>query len=598
MSLSLSRVYLADVPTSSRSASPSTRGLRALYKDESGAVMVIAIFMSACLVGCIWYMYGLGEAMVYRQQLRAASDATAFEAAVMHAVGMNTISMINIAMAIVLSFLVFLQLVFTVLIVITIIAALLLLIPGVDLLDASVMPPLVSADQRMFSVIQKVQDPVFGTLTVLNVSAGVEAVVMPWVAHFSSANAPDDYAPAAQRGDFWQPFSWSMVMNRLPFVSNLFETWLGDKLVSSSWIKKLPILSRVKTLKDVTGAAINPAKALTSRYGLPVQDDKYPVLCQHAGQELVDEFGSLIGWIVSAITGGSSDGPDLSGFGYWFGIFVGSFPGIFCSGVDPMLAIQNTLGLPLGGNSGSDVLAVLKPLSWMGWFKPFQDLAKNAKDMTSKGKWNRYSMYPMKPYDLYQNGNGFGQIWAIIHGTEALTAGASTGVDIASWGTSSFFGDTSGNSVDYAEAEFYYDCGPKSGPEAPGRDDSNGVWNECKYNAMWNMKWKARLRRYKPFEFNAAKMAELALYNALGAEGMVQKLLGFVPGVDQNGVGAKYGIVDSVKSCLTSIGQGKGGTLAPGACPLPMGGPSGGGDVSIGWNSAAPGISNYDNVLH
>ena len=44
--------------------------------------------------------------------------------------------------------------------------------------------------------------------------------------------------------------------------------------------------------------------------------------------------------------------------------------------------------------------------------------------------------------------------------------------------------------------------------------------------------------------------------------------------------------------------QGKGGTVAAGACPLPMGGPSGGGDVTFGWNSAAPGISNYDNVLH
>jgi hypothetical protein len=575
-----------------------TPALRRLRNDESGAIMVIAIFMSACLVGCIWYMYGLGEAMVYRQELRAASDATAFEAAVMHAVGMNVVAMINIAMAIVLSVLVLLQLIFVILIVLTIIAALLLLIPGVDLLDAAVLPPLVDADETMFNVIQRVQDPIFGTLTVLNVTSGVEAIVMPWVGHFSAANAPDDYAPAAQKGDFWQPFSWSMVMNRIPFVSNLFETWLGDKLVSASWIKKLPILSKVKGLKDLTGASINPAKLLTSRYGLPVQDDKYPVLCQHAGQELVDEFGSLIGLVTSQLTGGSSNGPDLSGFGYWFGIFVGSFPGIFCSGVDPMLAIQNQLGLPLGGNSGSDVLAVLKPLSWMGWFKPFQDLASKAKDTTSKGKWNRYNMYPMKTYDLFQNGNGFGQVWAIIKGDEALTTGASTGVEVASWGTSSFFADTSGNTVDYAEAEFYYDCGPTSGKSAPGRDDSDGVWAQCKYNAMWNMKWKARLRRYHPFELNAAKMAELALYNGLGAESMVQKFLGFVPGVDPNGVGAKYGIVDSIKSCLTSIGQGSSGHLGFGQCPIPSGGPKGGGNVTIGWNSAAPGITSYDNVLH
>jgi len=92
-------------------------------------------------------------------------------------------------------------------------------------------------------------------------------------------------------------------------------------------------------------------------------------------------------------------------------------------------------------------------------------------------------------------------------------------------------------------------------------------------------------------------MAELAIYNGLGAEGFVQKMLGFIPGIDGYGVAAKYGIVDSVKSCLTGIGQGS-HALVIGGCPIPMGGSKGTGTVSPGWNSDAPGITDYDQVLH
>jgi hypothetical protein len=565
-------------------ASPPIDAKPGLLRDESGAIIVIALCMACCLVGCVWYMVGFGEAMVYRQQLRAAADATAFESAVLHAIGMNAISMINIAMALVLSILVFLQLIFAVMIALTLIAALLLLIPGVNIIDAGVVASLVEADVEMFQVIQKVQEPIFITLCCLNVSAGVEAIAMPWVAHLSAKNAPDDYGPAAQQGDGLQPFSWSMIPNRIPLFSNFAENWFGEKLE-----KKVPIIKRIK---DKTGLSINPAKLATSRYGLPVQDDKYPVLCQHAAQELVGEFATLADVSLSALRIPHADASIFDGFSYWFGIVVGQFPGVFCSGVDPMLAIQNQLGvsisnlpLPKGGGKG--------------WYSTFQKLSEEAKKATSKGLLYKNSMYPMKPYDLFQNGNGFGQVWAIIKGNDGLTTGAASGVDIAAWGRAKGAApaDTSGNRVDFAEAEFYYDCGANSGRSAPGRDDSGGSWSECKYNAMWNMKWKARLRRYHPFEFNALKMAELAIYNGLGAEGFVQKILGLVPGVDGYGVAAKYGIVDSVKSCLTGIGQGTSGYVV-GGCPIPMGGSKGDGTVGMGWNSDAPGISDYKQVLH
>jgi hypothetical protein len=587
--------------------------LRRLRTDESGAIMVIAVFMAACLVGCIWYMFGLGEAMVYRQQLRAAADATAFKSAVIQAVGMNDVAMINVAMAVVLGFLVLLQLIFFILVIITIVDALLLLIPGVDIFAGADLVALVNADTFMFNWIQKVQKPIFVTLTVLNGTSGVVAIVMPWVAHISSHGTPNDYGPAAHEGGFFQPFSWSMIPNRLPFVSNYFETTMGTKFMASA-TKKLPILGK---LKDNFGVSINPAKLATSRYGLPVQDDKYPVLCLHAAEQVVSEASLLIGTILSQETGGKINGGELSGalggFTYWFGVVVGSFPGLFCSGTEPMVAAAKEVGIgaeDIAAVGGQDALtaffALLKPFSGWGWYKSLRALSEASKKATSqplnknKSDLYRYSMYPMKPYDLFQNGNGFGQVFAIIDGNESLTTGAATGVDVAKWGPSAAFsGDTAGNSVDYAEAEFYYDCGPGSGTSAPGRNDTLGKWDQCKYNATWNLKWKARLRRYHPFQLDALKMGELALYNALGAESIVQKMLGYVPGLDGYGLGAKYGVVDAIKSCLTGIGQGKPGALSTfGRCPIPTGGSSGGGTVTIGWESNAPGISNYNNVLH
>jgi hypothetical protein len=275
-----------------------------------------------------------------------------------------------------------------------------------------------------------------------------------------------------------------------------------------------------------------------------------------------------------------------------------------------MVAAAKAVGIEgkdIAAVGGQDALkaffALLKPFSGWGWYKSFRKLSESSKNATSqplKGTDRyRYSMYPMKTYDLFQNGDGFGQVFAIIDGDESLTTGAATGVDVAQWGRSAFSGDTTGNSVDYAEAEFYYDCGPGSGISAPGRDDSLGRWDQCKYNATWNLKWKARLRRYHPFQLNALKMGEVALYNALGAQNVVQKILGYVPGVDGNGLGAKYGVVDAVKSCITGIGQGKPGALTTfGRCPIPTLGSSGDGTVTVGWESDAPGISNYKNVLH
>jgi hypothetical protein len=546
--------------------------------------------MSAALVGCIWYMFGLGEAMVYRQQLRAAADATAFASAVLDATGMNVISMINIAMAVALSVLLALQIIFLIGIVLTVIAAL-LEVPTLGA-DTPITLGLVDFDVQMFNIIQKVQEPVFMTIAGLNITAGVEGVLVPWVSMTNARRVPNQYKSAREPDGFFQPFSLSLIPTRIPYFFNMGESKLGDLLQA-----KVPIL---KNLKD-KGISVNPAKADAgiTKYGLPVTDEKYAVLCEHAAHELVQEFEYLTP--LGAVSHLLHADHLLDGFSYFFGLFVGQFPGVFCSGVDPLLAFQNQLGVDIDRVSGvitaaekiPILKAIVKPL------KAFQDLAKKAKEVTSKsneGKPWRFSMYPMKPAELYKNGNSFGQVWATIGGNNASTLGAVTGVDVAAWGTGASTRTGPSENMDYAEAEFYYDCGVGAAEPSVGRADGSGAWVDCKYNAMWNMFWKARLTRWQPVEIPVLKAILLGIYSGGGVEATVQWLASKFPFSDGEGILVKYGILDTVKNCFTNIGQGNGGKFAPGSCPFSTGGSKGGGTWTV--NGTAPDGNPIENVYH
>ena len=568
------------------------RQRRTLGSDDSGTIIVIAIFMSAALVGCIWYMFGLGEAMVYRQQLRAAADATAFASAVIDATGMNIISIINIAMAVALSVLLALQIIFLIGIVLTVIAAL-LEIPTLGAVTPITLG-LVDFDVQMFNIIQKVQEPVFMTIAGLNVTAGVEGMLVPWVSMKEAHKVPLKYKSAREPASFFQPFSLSLIPTRIPFLFNWGESKLGDMIKA-----KVPIL---QNLSD-KGIDINPATVTAgiAKYGLPVTDEDYSVLCEHAAHELVQgfEYLSPIG-VISHAMGAERL---LDGFSYFFGLFVGQFPGVFCSGVDPLLAFKNQLGVDIdrvsGVISGAEKIPILKQI--VKPLKAFQQLAEKAKDVTSKASSSqpyKASMYPMKPSELYVNGNSFGQVWATIGGDNASTLGAITGVDVATWrkkGAST--PTTSSETMDYAEAEFYYDCGTGAGDKpSAGRSDGSGDWSDCKHNAMWNMFWKARLTRWQPVEIPLLRGILYGVWKGGGMESAVQWFASKFPFTDGGGVLVKYGLVDTVESCFTNVGQGEPGKAKPGSCPFSTGGPQGGGTWTV--NGTAPDGNPIGNVYH
>lgn len=83
---------LASLPPSS---SDETSSLRS---DTRGAVMFLGIFMGASMIGSVWSLLGIGNAILQREAAQQAADSAAFSSSVMQARGLNGIAAINLFM--------------------------------------------------------------------------------------------------------------------------------------------------------------------------------------------------------------------------------------------------------------------------------------------------------------------------------------------------------------------------------------------------------------------------------------------------------------------------------------------------------------------
>src|SRR5258705_6835302 len=71
---------------------------RGLLSDQRGAVMFLGVFMACFLIGSLWFLIGIGDAIVFHDRMQEASDHAVFSAAVVHARGMNFIAALNLVM--------------------------------------------------------------------------------------------------------------------------------------------------------------------------------------------------------------------------------------------------------------------------------------------------------------------------------------------------------------------------------------------------------------------------------------------------------------------------------------------------------------------
>lgn len=174
------------------------RDRASLARDSRGALMVMALFMAVVAAGALYYLWGLGDAMLMRQMMQDAADATAFSTAIIHARGMNLLALFNMIMASILAALILLKLVAAAASIAAGIAAGLWFVPGA----VGAAAALFSASTALHSAAIKAERvPVPKLLQAVDtLSSGVRRIV-PYVAEAHAVGyAAKHYAPPAEFG--------------------------------------------------------------------------------------------------------------------------------------------------------------------------------------------------------------------------------------------------------------------------------------------------------------------------------------------------------------------------------------------------------------
>jgi hypothetical protein len=195
---------------------------------ERGAAMVFGLCFAVFLLAIVYYLVGIADAVLFRERVQDAADTAAFSAAVVNARGMNLIALINLVMAAVLAVFVGLRLAQT-LCYAGIIVCVALAWPTYSA-SLDYVPSLARAAANIGKYANQYKKPMKQALSALHTAGKAASVVVPW----------------------------------------------GSNL-------------RVLDQSAQYGAL---GVAIPSRVTLPVEDDEFSVLCEHAG-EIVGDLALL-----------------------------------------------------------------------------------------------------------------------------------------------------------------------------------------------------------------------------------------------------------------------------------------------------------------
>ncbi len=462
-------------------------GLRA---DQRGAVMVVGVFMAAFLVGSLWYIIGIGDAILYRQRMQDGADAVAFAAAVYHARGMNIIAMINIIMAAILAILVAFKLV-QLMNTIAMAISCALSWTGVGAAICSFTTGLSPWIDKAVQIAEKLVNT---TLPVLSKTQVGIAIAMPWVAQGKAIHiASTQYTEPVKGGAF----------------------------ISSSLVPYVP----------------------KERLGLPVQEDTYKFLCEKAGTyvgELVfSPFGKFGGWVSGVV-----------------GSIVSTFPGYFCgesggwgSGGAGSIS-QGVSQAAIDAFAKEACEEKGKGKSNFDMDECMEDAKKDVEEDLKKQSASQSGVdgngkTPKRVFWGAKNGNGYFQIWSVLVGNDEWPKKAEKGVKIAAWNQSMTMPEAPWGKVAFAQAEFYY--------------DEAGEWDDYKDDAMWNMFWRARLRRVHSPTLSLADMLAGEVINVIvGRTNLDPEVIGAIGGFEIFGKILGQGAGDAFEQAVGKVHVGGG----------------------------------------
>ncbi|HMJ13224.1 MAG TPA: hypothetical protein VK524_17505 [Polyangiaceae bacterium] len=500
------------------------RARRELVRDTRGAALVVGIVMGVLLVGGLWHIASIGDAIIWRERAQDAADAGAFENAVWQARGMNVIVSLNIIMALILSILVMWRIVM-VLLALGLIVAILFCLIGIG---CPAIPPITNALQFMIRNDRRVANTVLRVVTGFRAVEVVVASATPIIAaRQSSVNASRAYAMGSDDGNVT-----ALSASLLPAVSP------GEISESASCL-----------VGAITGAVpITPSYGRGYELGrnflgqprmgvgvsLPVQFDDYSKLCEKAGQSVFENLAGLMEQLglPGAVIEGLETGRDLAGS------VTGNLPGLFCQPFSfPPRALLRLFSIAASVQclaEGKNPLRLPRCMK-----KKEREARKKLEEAwTTKDQHERFvkCARPAKVWEYAANGNVFMRSFSWADPDDPLTARDDRGLsvaDLSRLGGAAPAGTTTLSSslraaetpLIWANAEIYFDCNARWVPR-------RGERTNCKDDAMWQIRWKARLRRMLPLTRLAASAIEPVFVATLARalEGSIEGVFGAIGG--------------------------------------------------------------------
>jgi hypothetical protein len=434
---------------------------RELHKDQRGAIMLMGLCMSCFLIGGLWFLIGIGDTIVFRDQMQEATDHAAFTSAVLHAKGMNFLSACNLILLAIIAIHILMGIIHDILLAVCIVGALFSLgtscIPWVNF-------------RKLYTGYFKIMTPVAKGIHFVE---EVAQIGYPFIAVAKAYTLGNDYGKFGPKKRDINMLALSTSLIPGNALSGAVNSIFGNKPA-----EKLP---------DGVEGPTRPADAgySKSKKGfLPVEAKHFDTICERIGTQGIKALVSL--------TGESRGGKVMD----LFYKIVGSILKVrYCCdlGEGCKEGLKGVVGGKLDeGNKKieEDNKAISDKNKGLKDGEKPQDMVEPVKDTGGDSYvldpgfskfWGKDG--PYVPWSGTSNGSPWQQIWA-INVMPSFDDAHQKKVHIGANNKGGIEDDSKAYAY-LAQAEFFYDCTDKWSAEACDKSD----------NAGYGIKWRARLRR-------------------------------------------------------------------------------------------------------
>jgi hypothetical protein len=525
--------------------------------DRRGAMSLIGCFMALFLTGAIWYVVGVADSMMYRERVQDGADAVAFAGAVYHARGMNIIVTLNILMAALLGLVVLARLLRFLNDTANVISCGCTAVPFIGAVCGSICSVTSSARGPLRTLETNLTNLYNRLGPILSKTQRGVALAMPWIAEVKAVGVSLRYGPDVRFGAI---ASFSMV--KLPRDERLgLPVQEGDDSVLCGKVSSGIVDLVFKPFDGIPGSGLvkgwleGPLEGFVASFcggGDLIDPEKAEEIKREEEEDQIDEIcdwqrnisralaqpylpGAMMSIQTARADHAAGDvGKDLTRLQCYslqrnqllaglpaFGAYQGqSIPddvrevpdvGDLMDGGTGDAPTQTSLGCPFDRNrceneARSDIRA-----------RRAQAEQENGGESAEIDPEARRETTPKIVYAPAHNGDPYFQVWSIVYANDARASKPAKGVEIAADGRRRADAVDFWARLGWAQAEFYF--------------DHEGAWTEdiSENQAMWNLRWRARLRRVTPPTVNI-------LEDAMGSLiGKIESRLSQVLGLDGNG---------------------------------------------------------------